>query len=135
MVNDFSIKEVTSSGDDLQVYSVSEDVVSHLKSSTVLENELLLDNMEKEAKFVTFKNNTISDLTKIISENIKTGLKLFKIESSKDLSESLTWYKKQTNVLKEECKSEDMTIAKLSKTIENLTNKKPQEISRDVQTN
>ena len=28
-----------------------------------------------------------------------------------------------------------MTIAKLSKTIENLTNKKPEVISRDVQTN
>ena len=28
-----------------------------------------------------------------------------------------------------------MIIAKLSKTIENLTNKKPKEISRDVQTN
>ena len=51
------------------------------------------------------------------------------------LSESLTWYKNKTNVLKEECKSKDMIIAKLSKTIENLTNKKPKVISQDVQTN
>ena len=47
----------------------------------------------------------------------------------------MTWYKNETNVLKEECKSKDMIIAKLSKTIENLTNKKPKVISRDVQTN
>ena len=51
------------------------------------------------------------------------------------MSESLTWYKNETNVLKEECKSKDMIIAKLSKTIENLTNKDPEIISRDVQTN
>ena len=69
-----------------------------------LKNELFLDNMEKEAKFVNFKNNIISDLTKLISEKIKTELKIFKIELPKHLSESLTWYKKQTNVLKEECK-------------------------------
>ena len=87
--------------------------------------------MEKEAIFV----NLISDLTIIISEKIKTELKTFKIESLKQLSESLTWYKNETNVLKEECKSKDMIIAKLSKTIENLTNKKPEVISRDVQTN
>ena len=57
------------------------------------------------------------------------------MESSKHLSESLTWYKNETNVLKEECKSKDMIIAKLSKTIENLTNKNPEVISRDVQMN
>ena len=81
---------------------------------TVLENELFLDNMEKEAKFVNFKNNIISDLTKIISEKIKTELKTFKIESLKQLSESLTWYKNETNVLKKEFKSKDMIIAKIS---------------------
>ena len=135
MVNDFSFTEVTSPEDELQVYSVSEHIASHLQSPTVLENELFLDNMEKEAKFVNFKNNIISNLTKIISEKIKTGLKTFKTESLKQLSESLTWYKNETNVLKEECKSKDMIIAKLSKTIENLTNKKPKVISRDVQTN
>ena len=47
----------------------------------------------------------------------------------------MTWYKNEINVLKEECKSKDMIMAKLSKTIENLTNKKPEVISRDVQTN
>ena len=135
MVNEFSFTQVTSLEDELQVYSVSEHIVSHLQSPTVLENELFLDNMEKEAKFVNFENNIISDLTKIISEKIKTELKTFKIESSKHLSESLTWYKNETNILKEECKSKDMIIAKLSKTIENLTNKKPEVISRDVQTN
>ena len=85
--------------------------------STVLENELFLDNMEKEAKFVNFKNNIISNLTKIISEKIKTGLKTFKTESLKQLSESLTWYKNETNVLKEKCKSKDVIIAKLSEAI------------------
>ena len=109
--------------------------MSHLQSLTVLENELFLGNMEKETKFVNFKNNIISYLTKIISEKIKTELKTFKIESSKHLSESLTWYKNETNILKEECKSKDMIIAKLSKTIENLANKNPNVISRDVQTN
>ena len=122
MVNDFSFTEVTSPEDELQVYSVSEHIVSHLQSPTVLENELFLDNMEKEAKFVDFKNNIFPDLTKMISEKIKTELKIFKIESSKHLSESLIWYKKQTSVLKEECESKNMIIAKLSKTIENLTN-------------
>ena len=81
---------------------------------TVLENELFLDNMEKEAKFVNFKNNIISDLTKIISEKIKAELKTFKIESLKQLSESLTWYKNETNVLKEEFQSKDMIIVKIS---------------------
>ena len=46
--------------------------MSHLQSPTVLENELFLDNMEKEAKCINFKNNIISDLTKIISEKTKT---------------------------------------------------------------
>ena len=109
--------------------------MSHLQSPRVLEKELFLDNMEKEAKFLNFKNNIISNLTKIISKKIKTELKIFKIESSKHLSESLTCYKKQTNVLKEQCKSKDMVIAKLSKTTENLTSKKTQLISRDAQTN
>ena len=70
--------------------------------------------MEKQAKFVNFKNNIISDLTKIISEKIKTEQKTFKIESLKQLSESLTWHINKTNVLNEECKSKDMIIAKLS---------------------
>ena len=55
-----------------------------------LENELFLDNMEKEANLVNLKNKIVPDLTKIISENIKTELKIFKIESSKHLSEYLT---------------------------------------------
>ena len=38
-------------------------------------------------------------------------------------------------MLKEEHKSKDMIIVKLSKTIVNLTNKKPHVISRDAQTN
>ena len=134
MINDVSFTEATSPEEELQVYSVSEHIVSHLQSPTVLENELFLDNMEKEARFVNFKNN-IPELTKIISEKIKIELKALNTDSLKELSESLTWYKNETNVLKEECKSKDMIIAKLSKTIENLTNKKPEVISRDVQTN
>ena len=122
MVNDFSFIKVTSSEDELQASShnpltssVPEHIVSHLQAQTVLENELFLDNMEKEAKFLNCKNNIISDLTKIISEKIKRELKTFKIESSKHLPKSLTWYKKQTNVLKEECKSKNLIIAKLKK--------------------
>ena len=68
MVNDFSFTEVTSPENELQVYSFSEHIVSRTQSLTVLENELFLDNMEKKAKFLKFKNNIISDLTKIISE-------------------------------------------------------------------
>ena len=135
MVNDVSFTEATSPKEELQTYSVSEHIVSHLQSPTVLENELFLDNMENEARFVNFKNNIFAKLTKIISEKIKIELKTFKTDSLKELSESLTWYKNETNALKEECKSKDMIIAKLSKTIENLTNKKPEVISRDVQTN
>ena len=71
MVNDFSFTEATWPEEELQVYSVSEHIVSHLKSPTVPENELFLDNTEKEARFVNFKNNIITDLTKIISEKIK----------------------------------------------------------------
>ena len=67
--------------------------MSHLQLPTVLQNELFVDNMEKEAKFANFKYNIISDLTKIINEKIKTELKTFKIESLKQLSEYLTWYK------------------------------------------
>ena len=68
MVNDFSFTEVKSPEDELQVYPVLEHIVSHLQLPTVLENELFLDNMEKEIKFVNFKNNINSDLTKIIIE-------------------------------------------------------------------
>ena len=84
----------------------------------------------KKVSFRNSENNIISDLTKIINEKIEAVLKPFKTESSKHLSESLTWYKKQTNILKKEYKSKDMNIAKLSRTI-----KKTHEISRDVQTN
>ena len=48
-----------------------QNIVSRLQSSTLLENELFLVNMEKEGKFVHFKNNIISDLIKIISEKLK----------------------------------------------------------------
>ena len=57
MVNDVSFTEATSPEEELQAYSVSEHIVSHLQSPTVLENELFLDNMEKEAERVNFKNN------------------------------------------------------------------------------
>ena len=54
MVNEFSFIEITSSENELQVYSVSKCIVSHLQFPAVFENELFLDNMEKEAKFVNF---------------------------------------------------------------------------------
>ena len=72
MVNDFSFTEVTLPEGELQAYPVLEHIASHLQSPTVLENELFLDNIKKEAKFVNFKNNLISNLTKIISEKNKT---------------------------------------------------------------
>ena len=71
----------------------------------------------------------------MIKEKIKTELKTFKTESPKRLSESLTWYKNQTNGLKGECKTKDMIIAKFSKTTENQTDKNLEVISQDVQTN
>ena len=79
MVNDFSSTETTSPVDELQVYSVSKHIASHLQSPTLLEKELFLENMEKEAKFVNFKYSIISDQTKIISEKIKAEPKIFKI--------------------------------------------------------
>ena len=63
--------------------------------------------MKKEAKFVNFKNNIISNLTKIISEKIKTEVKIFNSESFKHLPQSLTWYKNEKNVLKEDVKGDD----------------------------
>ena len=129
MVNDFSFTEATSPKEELQVYAVSEHIVSHQQSPTVLESKLFLDNMDKEARFVNLKNNIISVLTKTISEKVKTELQTFKTDSLRKLSESLTWYKNETSVLKEECNSKDMITTKLSKTIENLTNKKSEIIS------
>ena len=61
MVNDVSLTEATSPEEELQVYSVSEHILSHLQSPTVLENQLFLDHMEKEARFVNFKNNIIAN--------------------------------------------------------------------------
>ena len=72
---------------------------------------------ENFKKFRKFKNNIISDLTKIINEKIKTELKTFKTESLKELSESLTWHKNETKGLREEGASKYMIIARLSKTI------------------
>ena len=80
MVNDISFTEASSPEEELQVYSVSEHIVSHLQLPAVLENELFLDNMEKEARFVNFENNIIAELTKIISEKIKAELKTFKTD-------------------------------------------------------
>ena len=82
IVNYFSFTEVTSPEDELQNYSILEHIISYPQSPTVPENELFLDNMKKEVKFVKFKNNIISYLTKIISKKIKTELKTFKIENN-----------------------------------------------------
>ena len=95
---------------------------------------LLITKKKKNVFFVNFKSNIISDLKKIISKKIKLELKAFKLESSKHLSESLILYKKQTNVRKE-CKSKDMIIAKLSRIIKNVTSKKTEVRSWNVQTN
>ena len=48
MVYDISFTEATSPEEELQVYSVSEYIISHLQSPTVLENELFLDDMKKK---------------------------------------------------------------------------------------
>ena len=84
MVIDISFTKATSSEEELQVYSVLEHIVSHLQSPTILENELFLDNMEQETRFVNFKNNIITELTKIIRVKIKTELKTFKTDSLKE---------------------------------------------------
>ena len=54
MVNDFSFTEVTSPEAERQVYLFSEHICN-LQLPVVLENELFLDNMRKEGKFVNFK--------------------------------------------------------------------------------
>ena len=84
MVNDISFTKATSPEEELQVYSVLEHIVSHLQSPTILANELFLDNMEQETRFVNFKNNIITELTKIIRVKIKTELKTFKTDSLKE---------------------------------------------------
>ena len=43
---------------------VSEHIVSYLQSPTILENELFLDNMYKEADFSNFFLKNVSDLKK-----------------------------------------------------------------------
>ena len=48
MVNDFSFTEVTSTEDELQVYSVPEYILSYLQSPTVLENEYFLIILKKK---------------------------------------------------------------------------------------
>ena len=68
----------------------------------MLENELFIHNMVKEANFVNFKNNIISILKKIINKKTKAELKNVTIESTKHLLESLTWYKElKITILKE----------------------------------
>ena len=47
----------------------------------------------------------------------------------------MTWCKEQAIVLKEEYKSKDIIIAKISRTLENLMSKKTQKISWYDQTN
>ena len=55
MVNNFSFTKVTSPEGELRVYSVSEHIVSHLESPTVLESKVFLDNMEKMENLQTLK--------------------------------------------------------------------------------
>ena len=74
MVNDFSFTEVPSldpspvpspeyklqaSSYNPLAFPVSKHIVVHLQSPTVLKSELFLDNIEKEKKIVTIKNNII----------------------------------------------------------------------------
>ena len=125
MVNDFSFTEATSPEDELLsfwvfILSVICSRWQYLKTSYCL---IVWKKKQNFKKFRKFKNNIISDLTKIINEKIKTELKTFKTESLKELSESLTWHRNETKALREEGKSKYMIIARLSKTIENLTNK------------
>ena len=47
IVNDFSFTKVTSPEGELQIYSASEDIVSHLQSPAALENELFLDKKKQ----------------------------------------------------------------------------------------
>ena len=63
--------------------------------------------MKKDAKFINFKKKYYLQPNKNNQQKIKTELKTFKTESFKQLSESLTWYKNETNVLKEEVKGHD----------------------------
>ena len=92
MVNHFSFTEVTSPEDQSQSLSLP-SFRTYCVSSTIAYSTWKRV-IEKEAKVINFKNIIISDLTKIISKIIKAELKIFKLESPKHLSESLTWYKK-----------------------------------------
>ena len=47
IVNDFSFTKVTSPEGELQIYSASEHIVSHLQSPAALENELFLDKKKQ----------------------------------------------------------------------------------------
>ena len=71
MVNDFSFTKVQSPEERLQASScstlappVSEHIASSLQSPMILENELFLDNMHKEADFSNFFLKNVSDLKK-----------------------------------------------------------------------
>ena len=57
----------------------------------------------------------------------KTELKTFKIELLKQLLKSLTWYKNETDVLKEQCKSKDLNSNQRTneRTNSNQPNKEP----------
>ena len=55
-----------------------------------LKTSYFYNNMEKEANFVIFKINIISNLMNTISKRVKAELKPSKIESSKHVSKSFT---------------------------------------------
>ena len=82
--------------------------------------------MLKKAHYTTFKKEIITELQKTIEGIFKSELEQFKAKSEKTLSDSHALYQEQIQLLKEACRPKDVTISKLSETIENLSSKKLQ---------
>ena len=90
----------------------------------MIENELFLDTMLKKAHYTTFTKEIIIELQKAVEGIFNFELQKFKAKSEKTLSDSHALYQEQTESLKEGCRTKDIMISKLLKTIENLSSKK-----------
>ena len=77
--------------------------------------------MFKKPHFTTFKKEIIIDLRKAVKRNFNLE---FKAKSEKMLSDSHALYQKQTQSLKQECRTKVIKISKLLETIENLSSNK-----------
>ena len=93
-------------------------------SPSIIENELFLDAILKKAHYTTFKKEIIIELQKTVQGIFNLELEQFKTKSEKTLSDSHALYQEQIQSLKEACRTKDLMISKLLKTIENLSSNK-----------